>query len=121
MKTARLTHIFVDNIPEHLAEGVLYVSLTHATVVHLCCCGCSEEVVTPLTPTDWKMIFDGESVSLWPSIGSWTLQCRSHYVVERGKVRIARPWSETQINKERRRDGIAKRAYFAASDSREDS
>lgn len=119
MKTVRLTHEFVQDIPEHLAEGVLYVSLIHATAVHLCCCGCCEEVVTPLTPTDWKLTFDGESISLWPSIGSWTLQCRSHYVIERGKVIVAKPWSTKQIERERLRDATAKRTYFSALDNRE--
>ena len=121
MKTVKLAHEFVENIPERVTEGVLYVSLIHATVVHLCCCGCREEVVTPLTPTDWKLTFDGESISLWPSIGSWTLPCRSHYVVERGKVLIAKPWSQNQIDSERHRDGAAKRAYFRAPTIRENS
>jgi hypothetical protein len=120
MKTVTLTHEFVQEIPEHLTEGALYVSLTHATVVHLCCCGCREEVVTPLTPTDWKITFDGESISLWPSIGSWTLQCRSHYVIERGRVVIAKPWSAKQIEKERQRDAAAKRTYFSVLGNRKD-
>lgn len=121
MKTANLAHEFVENIPEILEEGTLYISLTHATALHLCCCGCQEEIVTPLTPTDWKITFDGESISLWPSIGSWTLPCRSHYVVDRGRVKIAKPWSEKQIDCERRRDSTAKRAYFAALGTEEKS
>jgi hypothetical protein len=33
--------------------------------------------------------FDGRSVSLTPSIGSWSLPCHSHYFLTRGKVRWA--------------------------------
>ena len=86
MRHKRLEHRFVEHIPEHLEAGILYVSMEYATSAHSCCCGCGEEVVVPFTPTDWKMSFDGETVSLRPSIGNWTLKCRSHYVIDRGKV-----------------------------------
>ena len=59
-----LTHEFVHFIPEDLAEGVLYVSIPFVTAMHLCCCGCGNEVVTPLNPDGWHLIFDGESVSV---------------------------------------------------------
>lgn len=91
MRYNRLQHEFVHYIPEKLHPGVLYVSVDYATTVHSCCCGCGMEVVTPLTPSDWKLIFDGETVSLSPSIGNWKFPCRSHYVVERGRVIEAKP------------------------------
>ena len=65
-----LVHQFVHHIPEHLVDGVLYVSVDFATVLHRCCCGCGNEVVAPLSPSDWSMTFDGESISLCPSIGN---------------------------------------------------
>jgi hypothetical protein len=109
---SHLEHRFVRYIPEHLAPGVLYVSMEYGTAAHSCCCGCGEEVVTPFTPTDWKMSFDGETISLWPSIGNWNLPCRSHYVIERGLVIEARPWTEEQIASEHRRDQAAKAHYY---------
>lgn len=108
----RLEHRFVEHIPEHLEAGILYVSLEYATAAHRCCCGCGEEVVTPFTPTDWKMTFDGESISLSPSIGSWTLKCRSHYVIVRGEVLQAPQWSDEQVAAERRRDRAAKTRFY---------
>jgi len=59
-----------------------------------------DEVVTPFTPTDWKMTFDGETVSLRPSIGNWNDACRSHYVIERGRVIEALPWADWQVEAE---------------------
>lgn len=112
MKHTRLSHRFVQYVPETLEPGVLYISLDYGTVAHSCCCGCGEEVVTPLTPTDWWIIFDGESVSLRPSVGSWTLPCRSHYVITRGHVVEAGRWSVEEIENERRRDRLAKSAYY---------
>ena len=93
----KLAHKFVEFIPDALDEGVLYVSLTYGTVSHRCCCGCGREVVTPLTPTDWKLIFDGETVSLYPSIGNWNFPCRSHYWITHNHVEWAEDWSEWRI------------------------
>ena len=70
-------HEFVEFIPEELKEGTLYVSIRFATVSHLCACGCKSKVVTPLKPTDWKLIFDGKTISLDPSIGNWSFPCQS--------------------------------------------
>jgi hypothetical protein len=92
-----LTHQFVHAIPEVLAERTVYVSVEFATVAHKCCCGCGSEVVTPLTPTDWKIIFDGETISLEPSIGSWNLPCQAHYWIRRNRVHWARPWTRQEI------------------------
>jgi Family of unknown function (DUF6527) len=110
----RLQHRFVDRVPRELERGVLFISLEHGTAIHSCCCGCGEEVVTPLTPTDWRMTFDGETVSLHPSIGNWQLPCRSHYVIDRGRVVEAGPWTRKQVRAEQARDERAKAAYYTA-------
>lgn len=94
---AKLNHKFVEIIPDVLADGVLYISIAHATAVHRCCCGCAREVVTPLTPTDWKLIFDGETVCLYPSIGNWNFPCRSHYWITRNCIEWAEDWSDWRI------------------------
>ena len=113
MRHELLEHAFVEHIPEKVEPGILYVSMEYGTAAHSCCCGCGEEVVTPFTPTDWKMIFDGETVSLNPSIGNWTLDCRSHYVIKRGRVIEAGPWTDEQVAAERLRDQRAKARYYA--------
>ena len=61
---ATLKHEFVEFIPEDLEQGTLYISIRFKTATHLCCCGCGNKVVTPIRPTDWKIIFDGKTVSL---------------------------------------------------------
>ena len=78
---------FVKSIPNELEEETLYVSMEYATVAHKCFCGCGREVVTPLSSTDWKLTYDGESISLSPSIGNWRFECRSHYWIEKSTIR----------------------------------
>lgn len=95
MKT--LTHKFVEFIPEDLDQSTLYISTNYSTVVHMCCCGCGSEVITPLSPSDWKLIFDGETVSLYPSIGNWNLRCKSHYWIANDQVIWADRWTKRAI------------------------
>ena len=107
-----LIHEFVEYIPEEIADGMLYISLMFATATHKCCCGCGNEVVTPLSPTDWKIIFDGESISIDPSIGNWSFDCNSHYWIENNKIRWARSWSQKEIDAGRSYDRLAKKEYY---------
>lgn len=109
----KMHHKFVEHIPDDLSEKVLYISIPFTTAVHLCACGCGREIVTPFTPADWRLIFDGETVSLDPSIGNWSLSCRSHYWIERGSVQWAEQWSDERVRlsrtaDKRRRARIAK-------------
>jgi len=99
-----IRHEFVDVVPEHLEEGVLYISVRYATALHRCLCGCGSEIVTPLSPTDWELSFDGETVSLDPSIGNWSYECQSHYWIRRNCVHWSRRMSERQIARVRAQD-----------------
>ncbi|MDA3926857.1 MAG: DUF6527 family protein [Kiritimatiellae bacterium] len=88
----RINHKFVKSVPNTLLAGVLYISVDYATAVHLCFCGCGREVVTPLTPNDWQIMFDGETVSLSPSIGNWGYPCQSHYWIKKNRVIWVNDW-----------------------------
>lgn len=107
-----LTHEFVVFVPDELKERTLYVSMQYKTVVHLCCCGCGRQVVTPLAPTAWKLTFDGASISLWPSVGSWSLPCQSHYIIDSGKVVWAERWSKEWIDAGRAAEARARDEYY---------
>ena len=113
IKTKQLRHRFVETMPESIEPGVLYVSMEYATAAHRCCCGCGEEVVTPFSPAQWQMSFNGDAVSLHPSIGNWNLRCRSHYVLGEGRVIEAPQWTKEEIEAGRRRDKEARTKYLA--------
>ena len=84
MKT--LQHKFVTTIPDELEDGILYITLEYCTAIHKCVCGCGNEVVTPITPNDWELTFNGKSVTLYPSIGNWRFECQSHYWIKNNKI-----------------------------------
>jgi hypothetical protein len=113
MKHQALSHRFVDDMPEELEPGLLYVSMQYATAIHLCACGCGREIVTPFSPAQWKLIFDGETISLMPSIGSWGLPCRSHYLITKGKIIEALPWSDDNVRAGQQNDRRKREEHYA--------
>ncbi len=110
-----LAYKFVRAIPDELEDRTLYVSMDYATVAHKCCCGCGREVVTPLSPVDWKLAYDGESISLSPSIGNWSFECKSHYWIEKNTIRWADQWSMEKIAVGRVHDRSAKERHYAGA------
>lgn len=107
-----LRHEFVEYIPDNLNDNTIYVSIKFATAAHKCCCGCGNEVFTPLSPTDWKLIFNGKTISLDPSIGNWNFDCKSHYWIRHNNVMWAAQWSQEEIDAARIYDRSAKEKYF---------
>ncbi len=103
---------FVEFIPESPKEGTLYVSIRFATAVHTCACGCGQVVVTPIRPTDWSLTWNGETVTLYPSIGNWSFPCRSHYWIRESRVVWARRWSAKEIETERERQALERNSYY---------
>lgn len=110
--TKKITHKFVEYIPNNLEENVLYISIEYTTAVHLCFCGCKNKVNTPITPTDWKLTYNGKFVSLDPSVGSWNLKCRSHYWIEDSMVHWSDTWSEDKIKFSQQQDKALKQKYY---------
>lgn len=111
-RRSRIDHEFVDEIPEEPDEGVLYISIGYETAAHQCLCGCGSLIVTPLSPTDWKLTFDGETVSLSPSIGNWSFPCQSHYWIRNNRISWAKGMSRKRIELGREADRRAKNCRF---------
>ena len=114
--TERFDQEFVEFIPPVLEDGKLYISIEYATAVHKCASGCGQKVVTPLSPTDWNLTFDGVAVSLSPSIGNWNFECQSHYWIKNNEVVWGAKWTKEQIQEGRRRDALAKQHYYRTRD-----
>jgi hypothetical protein len=122
MKRYDLTPEFVEEMPSPLEEGKLYVSIRYRTAAHLCACGCGNKVVTPIKPPKWHLTYDGETVSLFPSVGNHQFECRSHYVIKKNQVRWARPWTDEEIVEGRASDADDLQKYYESrTESRDDS
>ncbi len=113
MKRQSITPRFVEFIPDQVEDGILYVSEKYKTAIHRCCCGCGEEVVTPLTPADWQLNREGSVVSLLPSIGNWNYPCQSHYWIVRNRIEWSGRLSQKQIRHVQERDRRDKRSHVA--------
>lgn len=115
----RLTRViprFVEGVPKILDDGVLYISETYGTASHNCACGCGARVVTPLTPTDWKVVREKDgSVSIFPSIGNSDYPCGSHYWIRRNKIVWAPNLSRDEIEAGRDLDRAERAAYYRTS------
>jgi len=113
MKASRITPQFADRIPKTLEDGILYISEKYSTAVHNCCCGCGGKVVTPLKEGRWTLTKNKRGISLSPSIGNWSLACKSHYWIENNGVRWAAKFSAAQIKANRLHDKKALEAAHA--------
>jgi hypothetical protein len=104
----------VTAMPRELAPGILYVSEEFAVAGHLCACGCGNKVMVPLGSAEWTFSERRGQPTLHPSIGNWQLPCRSHYVIEDGKILWAGQWTEAQVRAGRRDEERRRSAYYAA-------
>ena len=116
-KSAELEHRFVDVLPPTLEDGVLYVSIAFNTVVHHCCCGCGNRVVTPLSPAGWQLHYDGRSVTLYPSIGNHQYGCRSHYWIRQNRVVWSYECTRKEIDESRATTRQAEVALYGSVES----
>lgn len=96
MKINKFKVEFVDKIPSNLEDGILYVCISCNVIIHRCVCGCGERTVTPIDKKyGWIMKYDGQAITLRPSIGNFSIPCRSHYYITDNNVE----WLESYQHK----------------------
>lgn len=97
---------FVDAIPkaDAIQDDHLYISLKYNMTSHRCASGCGQLVPLPLSPADWSLSYDGDTVSLSPSIGNGVLACHSHYFIRNSQVVWASDMSATQAQQQQATD-----------------
>jgi hypothetical protein len=115
MSRAVYSHKFVKAFPDKIDDDMLYVSVEFGTAAHRCFCGCGSEVYTRFSPRDWSMKFNGETVSISPSIGNWSFACQSHYILDAGRVHWASRWSRERIELGRLLDRERKERHLGKS------
>lgn len=113
MKILELTPRDLDEFPRVLEEGILYISEECELAAHKCCCGCGEDVITPLHPARWRLDRHAGRVSLYPSIGNWKFPCRSHYWIRSNRVIPSFAMDDEQIAEVIEQDQADREVYFA--------
>jgi len=103
---------FVERVPFEIEEGVIYISTTVNTAVHLCPCGCKTEIVTPIDPSEWNFTYDGQTISLYPSIGVWGAACKSHYWIVKNHVEWSRTYTNKEIEEVRTQESVENQNYY---------
>lgn len=112
MRIDAVTPQLVELAPKPLISGRLYVSQKYSVAVHLCCCGCGEKVVTPLSPAEWQLHLHDGVATLEPSIGNATA-CRSHYWIRLNQVVWVPKMTNKQIAFTHKRDRASLEAMYA--------
>lgn len=112
-KIDHLDPVFVQLMPETLDPGMIYISIKYKTTVHLCASGCGNKVVLPLSPAEWRFTYDGDSISMSPSVGNWEFPCRAHYCIRSGRVEWAKDWDAKGVESGRRHDERELETYFS--------
>lgn len=81
IKKVDLIHEYVETMPKVMQQGVLYISAKYHTAIHLCLCGCGQQTVTPLNENGWSLFDVGNKITLTPSVGNYSFDCKSHYII----------------------------------------
>lgn len=86
-----LIPIYVDEMPEVIDDGKLYISEKFGIAIHLCACGCGGKTVTGLVPywdSGWTLTKVNDAVTLRPSIGNWSGEnpYHAHYYITENKI-----------------------------------
>ena len=77
---------FVEQFPrDDFRQDTLYISMKFRMVALKCPCGCGFVSYLSLSPDGRKLEFDGEHITLKPSVGS-KRPCGSHYHIVRNEV-----------------------------------
>lgn len=86
MKINEITPVFVKRIPHKIEEGILYIAPECDAIIHRCACGCGEIISTPTDEHGWLLTYQDSCVSLYPSIGNYSYNCKSHYFITKNKI-----------------------------------
>ncbi len=94
MRINELAPVFVEQIPpnDEIKEGVIYITESRCTAIHLCACGCRKQVVNDLKPDwddGWTLIKNSDgTVTLRPSQGNFRGEnpYHAHYFITNNKI-----------------------------------
>ncbi|MGX9576939.1 DUF6527 family protein [Mesorhizobium sp. f-mel] len=93
-----------ERFPDELKPGKFYYSDDFRSSVHLCACGCGSRVVLPIKPAGWRLMQTVSSFTISPSVGNREFACRSHYLIQGGRIIWLLSVSDPEVQASRARD-----------------
>ncbi len=121
MKIQVIRPQYVEQLPDQMEEGVLYICEEFDLTAHKCCCGCGEDVYNKINPAKWRLTkMRNGSVSLYPSVGNWKYACKAHYWIHKNRVIDAGPMGARTIEAIRERDRLDRDRYIARLNAQQD-
>ena len=107
----KVTPRFVEQIPPGKREsGVILVCIKYGVMSLACPCGCGLTMDLSIEPHRWRIEWDGEHLSVCPSVSSSGLPCRSHYWIQSNRIEWCRPISHAAERRKERIEDEARRA-----------
>lgn len=100
-RTDELELVACERFPDALGPGKFYFSEDFRSSVHLCACGCGSRVVLPIKSAGWKLMQTERSFTISPSVGNREFACRSHYLIEGGRIIWLTSMSDQEVQASR--------------------
>ena len=91
IKKVKVTVEYVDTVPDHMIQDIIYVSYKYKSAMHLCLCGCHHKAVTPFNAkfgSNWTITIVDDKVTFTPSILNTNCPNNCHYVITDGIANI---------------------------------
>lgn len=88
IKKIKIQTVLTEIIPDDLERFTVYISLEYQTALHLCLCGCGEEVVTPLGGSGWYALLEEGVLTMKPSIKNKHCPNHYHYVITKNVANV---------------------------------
>ncbi|WP_425355764.1 DUF6527 family protein [Rhizobium leguminosarum] len=114
-RVQRLSLVQCQSFPTTLESGLFYYSDDFRSSAHLCACGREKKVVLPIKPAGWRLSLTAGTFTVSPSVGNREFACRSHYLIEKGRVVWLSPMSDGEAEASRLRDQRHIRETYAIS------
>lgn len=93
-----------ERFPDELELGKFYFSEDFRSSAHLCACGCGSRVILPIKPAGWQLVQTARSFTISPSVGNREFACRSHYLIEGGRIIWLSSMSDREVQASRAMD-----------------
>lgn len=90
-KLTTIEPVFVEEVPDLLEHGKIYISDRFGIAVHLCACGCGQKTAMGMKPhwdSGWGYANNNGVVTFTPSVGNFSGESpyHAHYFITNNNI-----------------------------------